>query len=63
MDTMLSELDYAVTYSDSILLKSGNPEEYKKNVFGVFREIQDYGFKLKEEKCGFFKIKSTIRDK
>ena len=47
---MLSGLDYAVANLDDILLKSENPEKYKKNVFKVFRRIQDYGFKLEEEK-------------
>ena len=50
MDTMLSRLDLAVTYLDDILLKSENSEEHKKNVFEVFRRIQDYRFKQKDEK-------------
>ena len=51
MDTMLSGLDFAIAYQNDILLESENPEELKKN---VFRRIQDYGFKLKEEKCEFY---------
>ena len=53
MDMMLSGLNYTVTYLDDILLKSENLEEHKKNVFKVFKMIQDYGLKLKEEKCKF----------
>ena len=44
---MLSGLDFAVTNLDDILQKGENPEEHKKNVFKVFRRIQDYGYKLK----------------
>ena len=33
MYTMLSGLDFAVTYLDDILLKNENPAEHKKNVF------------------------------
>ena len=62
MDTILSGIDFAVTYLDDILLKSKNPEEHTKNVFEVFRRIQNNGFKLKEEKCDFLKIKSDIWD-
>ena len=54
MDTMLSEHDFAVAYIDNILPKNEPTEEQKKNVFKVFRRIQDYGFKLKEEKYEFF---------
>ena len=61
MDTMLSGLYLA--YLDDILLKSENPDEYKKNVFKVFRRIHDYEFKLEEEKCEFVLIKSNIWDK
>ena len=63
MDMMLCELDFVVTYLDDILMKNENPEEYKKNVFEVFRRIQDYGFKLKDEKCEFLCIRSNILDK
>ena len=58
MDTMLSGLDFEVAYLD-ILLNIKNPEEHKENVFEVFRTIQDYGFKLKEENCELKKIKSN----
>ena len=51
---MLSWLDFAVTFRDDILLKSENQEEHKKNVYEVFKRIQDYRFKLKDEKYDFF---------
>ena len=46
--------DFAVAYLKDILLKSEKPKDHKKNVFEVFRKTQDYGFRLKEEKCDFF---------
>ena len=53
MNKRFSGLDFAVGYLHNILLKDENPEEYKKNIFEVFR-IQDDGFQLKDEKCEFF---------
>lgn len=60
MDTMLRGLDFAVAYLDNILLKSENAEEQKKNIFKVFRRIQDYGFKLKDKKCNSLWTKLNI---
>ena len=53
MDTMLSDLDFAIAYLDDILLTSQNAEEHKQHVFEVFKRIQEYGFKVKETKCDF----------
>ena len=63
MNKILSGLDVKVAYLDDILLISKNTEEYKKNVFEVFRRIQVYGFKLKDEKGIFLmnKIKELIK--
>ena len=54
MDTMLSDFDFVISYLDDILLTSQNAEEHKKHVFEVFKRIQEYGFKVKENKCDFF---------
>ena len=59
MDTMLSGPEFAIAYLEDILLKSENPE-HKKNVFKVFRRIQDYG---KTKNANFLWIKSNIWDK
>ena len=53
MDTMLNDLDFAVTYSDDILMNSKNVE-HKERFHKVISRIQKYGFKLKESKCNFF---------
>ena len=54
MDTLLSDLDFAVAYLDDILMNSQNVEQHKEHVHKVFSRIQEYGFKLKESKCDFF---------
>ena len=50
MDTML---DFAVEYSDDILMNSKNVEQYKEHVHKVFSRIQN-SFKLNESKYDFF---------
>ena len=54
MDTMLSDLDFAVAYLDDILMNNQNVEQHKEHVPKVFSRIQEYGFKLKESKYDFF---------
>ena len=54
MDTMLSGLDFTVTYLDDILMNNKSVVEHKDQVHKVFAKIQDYGFKIKETKCDFF---------
>lgn len=54
MDMMLSGLDFAVGYLDDVLMNSASKEQHKAHVNQVFKRIQDYGFKLKQEKCTFF---------
>ena len=58
MDTILSDLDFAVVYLDDKLKNSQNEEENKKHVFKVSSRIHEYGFKLKEFKCDLFMEKN-----
>ena len=51
--TMLCGINFAVTYLDDILLKSKNPEEYKKNVFEIFSRILDW-IQAKRQKMRIF---------
>ena len=53
MDTMLSNLQYAMAYLYDILIKSENFEEHKSHVREVFKRIEEYGFKVGLEKCEF----------
>ena len=54
MDTIPSDLDFAVAYLDDILMNSPSVEQQKERVRKVFSRIQEYGLKLKEFKCDFF---------
>ena len=54
IDIMLSDLDFAVTYLDDIIMNSQNVEQYKEHVHKVYTRIQEHGFKLIESKCDFF---------
>ena len=54
IDTMLSGLDFSIRYLDDILMKSETIEQHRKQVFRVFKRINEYGFTLKDTKCEFF---------
>ena len=54
MDTMLTDMEYAIAYLDDILIKSENEDQHKTHILAVFQRIEEYGFKLSAEKCRFF---------
>ena len=54
MDTVLSGLNSAQAYLDDILIKSETQNQHGEDVKKVFDRIQDYGFKISEEKCELF---------
>ena len=54
MDTMSDGLDFAFTYLDDIIIISKSKEQFREHVRRVFSRIQEFGFKVKEEKCEFF---------
>ena len=60
MDTMLSDLEYAMAFLDDILIKSENFEEHKSHVQEVFKRIEKYRFKVGFEKCKFCMKKNRI---
>ena len=53
MDTMLDGLDFAIAYLDDIIIISKSKEQHREHVRRVFSPIQEFGFKVKEEKCEF----------
>lgn len=55
MCKMLSGVDGAFAFIDDIILGAANEKEHKVLLFAVLRQIQDYGFKLRIEKCEFGK--------
>ena len=54
MDTMLGGLYFAIAYLDDIIIATRNMEQYRDHINQVFKQLQDYGFKVKENKCEFF---------
>lgn len=54
MGTILGGLDFTIAYLDDILINSKNIVQHWEHVQEVFRQIQNYGFKVKENKCDFF---------
>ena len=54
MDTMLNGLDFAIAYLDNIIIINKSKEQHREHVRRVFSRIQEFGFKVKEEKCDFF---------
>ncbi|EFO91976.1 hypothetical protein CRE_11440 [Caenorhabditis remanei] len=53
MDTMLNGLEGVSTYLDDIIICGSTIEEHNERVFKVFGRIQEYGFRIKMEKCSF----------
>ena len=54
MNTLLDGLDFAIAYLDDIIIISKSKEQHREHVRRVFSRIQEFGFKVKEEKCEFF---------
>lgn len=53
MDTMLNGLDCACAYLDDIIIRSTSISEHIEHLKQVFTGINEYGFKVKENKCEF----------
>lgn len=53
MDEMLAGLSFVAAYIDDIFVAGRNQQEHDKNLREVLHRIQDFGFKLKFEKCKF----------
>ncbi|VDL77978.1 unnamed protein product [Nippostrongylus brasiliensis] len=55
MNKMVSGLRGVATYLDDILVCGRTEQEHKENLIALFRRIEEYGFKLRLEKCIFSK--------
>ncbi|KAA3676508.1 uncharacterized protein DEA37_0007238 [Paragonimus westermani] len=61
IDAMISGLPGTAAYLDDIILMGRSTEELHSRIVAVLQRIQNYGFRLKSEKCQFFlpSIKTT----
>ncbi|CAH8655864.1 unnamed protein product [Dicrocoelium dendriticum] len=54
MDTMIAGIPGTAAYLDDLLIVGRNPEELRERLVSVFKRIQEYGFRLRADKCQFF---------
>ena len=47
--------EFAMGYLDDIIIFSKSEEEHLKHLEKIFRRLQEFGLKMKKEKCVFFK--------
>ena len=53
MDDIFSDLDYVTVYMDDITIISKSPEEHQNHLKIVFQRLQEYGIKIRPDKCAF----------
>ena len=53
MDQALAGLTYTCVIMDDILVSGVNDDEHLRNLENVFKRLQKYGLRVKEEKCRF----------
>nr|CDJ86255.1 RNA-directed DNA polymerase (reverse transcriptase) and Integrase domain containing protein [Haemonchus contortus] len=59
MDTLTAGLEGAAAYLDDIIVTGKTIEEHNSRLEAVFRRIQDFGFRLRLEKCSL--LRTEIR--
>ena len=57
MDTMIFSLAISNAYLDDIRMNSKSVVEDEDHIHKAFPKIQEFGFKIKETKCDFFRKK------
>ena len=57
METILQGLEHVQCYIDDILITGSNEEEHLHNLEEVLKRLSQYGIRVKEDKCAFFKDK------
>ena len=55
VNQVVQGLDFAIAYSDDIMIFSKNELEHSQHLETLFKRLQDAGLKLKESKCDFFR--------
>ena len=54
MDTLLSGISGTVAYLDDVIIVGHSTHELEERIGSVIQRMQEYGFKLRREKCQFF---------
>ena len=54
MDAMLAGLEFATAYLDDIIIVSKSADEHILHLKEVLNRLENYGFRVKAEKCSFF---------
>lgn len=55
MDSILQGLSHVQCYIDDIIITGSNEEEHLCNLEEVLKRLSEYGIRVKQEKCAFFK--------
>jgi hypothetical protein len=54
MDTMIADLPGVGAYLDDIIVTGSTSEQHWANLERLLSRLQDYGFRIRQEKCAFF---------
>lgn len=55
MDTMMAGAEGICVFKDNFIVGGVDEEDHRNNLFEALKRLQDYGFRLKIEKCSFGK--------
>ena len=55
METILQGLSHVQCYIDDILIRGSSEEEHPRNLEEVLKRLSQYGIRVKQDKCAFFK--------
>ena len=53
MDTAVADLEGTTAYLDDIIVTSRNEKEHEDRIFKLFKRLQEFGLKVRLEKCNF----------
>ncbi|PIC43510.1 hypothetical protein B9Z55_004221 [Caenorhabditis nigoni] len=60
MDSMITGLDGTAAYLDDIIISGSSIEEHNKRLMALMKRINDYGFRIRLEKCTFLMERITF---